>query len=541
MRGSATFPSVVAGYGSAVNAFEPFDAGEYGDVVLWLKRETLAPLGNGSRVATWPDSSGEGNDATQATEARRMYYDESGVVRVRENVNQCVVTPEIITGQAFTIFVLATYQPPVAGDGDTYDALIGFNAQGEADGGGWFIRETGKSALYLTNGGGFDSYDATGALTYTRSSSFRVFELISDGVTLTTYCDGVLDGSCAVGASRAFTGKLTIGCAPIVDGPRGYPGAYREVLVYNEALDTGARASVRAWLSSRAAISKERWLYPTWSNPTTGALQLVEAWPGGLVGCARPVTFTPASIIGTGDYAFFQIPGSDRLWMVYSNTRVWLSNTQTLGLAYCDNPWSDPAVFTEVSGGIDVSSAPTPNYHCAAPDPFIDDDGTLHLVFQGINAAGDDFQPLIITSTDNDPEAAWSTPQTLSWNGTRPPMIDPFLRRNAAGLYELWYKYENTGWTEVATASAITGPYTLIKDDDWAIWGGGFEGPNLIELSGKNRLLVDDSSGGGNGMYWSESADNTINGPWSALAQIGLFVGGVARPRHCTPIRLTAP
>lgn len=132
--------------------------------------------------------------------------------------------------------------------------MVSFNGVGGTDGGGFFFPNNGanKSALYLKQGGGFDSYDGTGALTYTTTDTFSVFEIISNGTTLSVYNNGILDKTISIGPSFDLTGELAILGFYAPSATRGFDGALSQVCVYDNAVSAPDMAAIQAYLLAHA-------------------------------------------------------------------------------------------------------------------------------------------------------------------------------------------------------------------------------------------------------------------------------------------------
>lgn len=90
------------------NAWLPSDIA---GLKLWLKADAITGLADGASVATWADSSGSGNDATQSTAGYRPIY-KTGIVNglpvVRlDGADDWLSTPSIGSIATWTVFVVA--------------------------------------------------------------------------------------------------------------------------------------------------------------------------------------------------------------------------------------------------------------------------------------------------------------------------------------------------------------------------------------------------------------------------------------------------
>lgn len=92
-------------------------------------------------------------------------------------------------------------------------------------------------------------------------------------------------------------------------------------------------------------------------------------------------------------------------------------------------------------------------------------------------------------------------------------------------------KNETTKYLEHATAPSITGPWKFIAQDNWAGWGSGVEGNNIVRLdNGTYRIFFDSQ---GTPFMYAESAD-LVN--WTTAKNVpGIY--NIAR--HGTVINLS--
>src|SRR5205085_3322175 len=51
-----------------------FDPSSIPGLEVWLKADAITGLSDGDKIATWPDSSGNGHNGTQSTDANKMIY-----------------------------------------------------------------------------------------------------------------------------------------------------------------------------------------------------------------------------------------------------------------------------------------------------------------------------------------------------------------------------------------------------------------------------------------------------------------------------------
>lgn len=92
-------------------------------------------------------------------------------------------------------------------------------------------------------------------------------------------------------------------------------------------------------------------------------------------------------------------------------------------------------------------------------------------------------------------------------------------------------KNETTKYIEYATASNLTGPYTIRRTGDWAGWGSYREGPTLVQLDNGGWRIFFDGYGDGN-YHYSDSHDTFAT--WSAPAALPVISGTA---RHFTVVK----
>jgi hypothetical protein len=164
-----------------------------------------------------------------------------------------------------------------------------------------------------------------------------------------------------------------------------------------------------------------------------------------------------------------------------------------------------------------------------APEWFKDTDGSVNIVFslRFGNAGG--FRPYKITAT-NSALSAFSTPTVLA--GIAPNYIDTFVVK-IGSTYHAFTKNETTKDIEYATASSLTGPYTMRRTGNWAGFGGPNEGQSLVQLdNGGWRIYFDAYTTGQ--YYYADSYDGFNT--WTARAALPGLTGFA---RHFTVLKET--
>lgn len=234
---------------------------------LWLKADALSGLDGGDPVGTWPDSSGNGFDATQAVPD-----------------NQPLYATNILNGKPAVLFLDPTGSGP-GGDPALIDHLtssLTLNANSNSvtviilfrsDNTG--TRDTllqplgaGTTWLYTeTNsfGGGSDfalwsfasSRSVAGASPYV-PGTWTIASVVQDAtnaLSLSLYRDGVLEGGAPIGLTAATSsGGWLLGANKPKNG-YGLNGYIAEVLIYEGALDDATRRAAEEYLADKYGLT----------------------------------------------------------------------------------------------------------------------------------------------------------------------------------------------------------------------------------------------------------------------------------------------
>lgn len=193
--------------------------------------------------------------------------------------------------------------------------------------------------------------------------------------------------------------------------------------------------------------------------------------------------------------------------------------------AYTINAFAPPetrfAIARSVDGvnwshlrNVDLASIAGGPEYVWAPELRIVDGNVICLVSVSVNSMAT-FQTYLIQGWSDDLSTS-GTPTLIS--GLAANTIDASVIREGSTYY-LFYKNEAVGQkvVEVATASALAGPYTVQRSGNWAGWGTNMEGPNVVKLpSGKFRVYLDNIGT----IYYSDSATTDLLGSWSSAVGI---------------------
>lgn len=206
-------------------------------------------------------------------------------------------------------------------------------------------------------------------------------------------------------------------------------------------------------------------------------------------------------------------------------------------LTYTTHAWQDPSTTIGFARSSDRSTwthlydhtVPVAGLSRAwAPEWFVDTDGSVHVIVSCSPTTDEwNFTPYLLTAA-NSALTAWSSPVPLA--GIGPNHIDTFIVR-IGSTYHAFTKNETTKYIEYATATSLTGTYTIRKTGDWAGWGSYREGPALVALDNGGWRLFFDGYGAG-AYYFSDSYDTFAT--WTAPQALP-GISGTAR--HFTVLK----
>ncbi|NGO11593.1 arabinofuranosidase [Streptomyces sp. HC44] len=214
---------------------------------------------------------------------------------------------------------------------------------------------------------------------------------------------------------------------------------------------------------------------------------------------------------------------SNGYYYVTYTTHTWQDTSTTIGFARSTDRvnWTFLYDYT----------VPIANLSRAwAPEWFVDSDGSVNVIVS-CSTANDQwiFTPYLLKAT-NSGLTAWSSPVALSGIGAN--HIDTFIVK-LGSTYHAFTKNETSKYIEYATATALTGPYTIRRTGNWAGWGGTREGAALVQLdNGAWRIFFD---GYGDGSYYYSDSYDTF-ATWSAPKKLP-SISGTAR--HFTVLKET--
>lgn len=233
---------------------------------LWLKADAIAGLNSGDPVSTWPDSSGNGYAATQATPANQPHYvtnvlnglpavqfvDESGAAAGGDpTLIDHITSPLPLNPNSNSVTAIVVFRSDIIGQRDHVIQPLG-------DGTTWLYTETNSYAGAPTNCvlWTYASQRAlASAVPYLRGT-WAIASVVQDAMakTLALYRDGVLEGASDIGT---FATPASAGWQLGANKPRngqGLNGYIAEVLIYEGALDEATRRAAEEYLANKYAL-----------------------------------------------------------------------------------------------------------------------------------------------------------------------------------------------------------------------------------------------------------------------------------------------
>ncbi len=260
-------------------------------LATWFKADAFSGLANGAPISTWPDASGNGDDATQSNSSQRPTFVTgtlNGLPVVRFNsANQTYLSfPRPVSGDFTIICVFQSTQG--LNSGNLYYQGAGF-VNGEVAGvvndfgtclfaNGSICAGTGNPDVAVTSGPGFNDGHPH-IFTFTRQRTTGNVALYVDGALAGTTTGGrqslTAPAQLVLGAQQTLLNYLT--------------GDIAEVKIYNAALSDTDRTADESSLKCKyalgagtpppapanlAALTDNRLVFLNW-NPAVGAVSYI--------------------------------------------------------------------------------------------------------------------------------------------------------------------------------------------------------------------------------------------------------------------------
>lgn len=485
------------------------DAGAYKDAGVTL-------CADGDTVQQWNDQSGNGNNLSQATAGNRPTY--------RANIVNAL--PVVRCSHAASSYLkdtgLAVAQPLTAAlvfrtstEATSYNPVVFDSTDNTSEVALQCVLNTGD-----VNGLRWLLYAGTAQSDVGRPDvGYNIHLFRVSGGSATYRLNGETVVSAAVGA-HGLSG-VQLGQGAFLDG--SLDGDLCECLAYDSSLSDAETKQLEGYLSGR------------WQRaPTAGPYVMVSFMAGsklytddenlrvyssadGLSFVPYPAYYTPHT--GTvRDPRLFYRGG----WWYLAHTNCGFGSGATVTVAKTQ----DFQTWTWVLD-VDYSDALVGVNRAWSPAFFADPaDGGVYLIASVSNDAAVTLAPYIKTATAAD-LSTWSSSRALTGAGI--PNAYDFRMYLKGGTYQLWFTNNDPSnanrYIEVSTAASREGPYAALHTGDWAGWGAGNEGTNLVQRASTtwrayffNFLAGSGSTATSCGLYYSDSTDDQAT--WSAKAAL---------------------
>jgi len=271
---------------------------------LWLKADAITGLNAGDPVSTWPDSSGNGYAATQATPANQPQFhtnvlnglpavwfaDPLGQNPGDPTAIDHLTSPLPLNPNSNSVTAIILFRSDITGQRDHLIQPLGAGTT-------WLYTETNSYAGGPTNcvlWAYASQQGLASAVPYFRGT-WAVASVVqnAEAKTVALYRDGVLEGATDIGtlATPSSAGWL-FGANKNKNG-QGLNGYIAEVLIYEAALDEATRRAAEEYLAAKYGVSLRQNLLTDTFN-TADTFDLEADLTARQTGDLAPLTNTPA-------------------------------------------------------------------------------------------------------------------------------------------------------------------------------------------------------------------------------------------------------
>ena len=243
--------------GGVKKKFRPTDIS---GVQLWLDANQLSGVADGGTVASWADKSGQGNNATQSTEAHKPTFQVNivnnlPVVRFNDVTDfLTVANPSVFDEASGTIFIVMA----------TDDATAEQEMFSSSDDGGLDTKYMGfginTNGTFRTKQRDADTEDHVSSISTVSNSTFALLTFNSSGTAYTVHKDG--GAAEAVGSNNGDWFGDTSARDNVIVGARKthsgnslpFDGDIAEIIVYNSPLTSLDRQKVESYLRYKYSL-----------------------------------------------------------------------------------------------------------------------------------------------------------------------------------------------------------------------------------------------------------------------------------------------
>lgn len=150
-----------------------------------------------------------------------------------------------------------------------------------------------------------------------------------------------------------------------------------------------------------------------------------------------------------------------------------------------------------------LSGASVPTLNQMWAPQFITDNGQVYIYFSSVSVAPETGGAYWFRA-NNDALTGWTGPTAVNFPGAPALYIDAtFIPHN--GKHYMFYSVGSAIQRAVST-TGLTGQYVSDRTGDWAGWGSGIEGPELVKDGDVYRIYYDRYTANA-GYHYSESTD----------------------------------
>ncbi len=510
---------------------------------LWLDADAGvsnaagSPATDGQAVAKWADQCSSGNDAVapQVGNPPTLHAASmNGHNTLSFNGASQQYLREPYSGEPGTVFVV--YRLPATGvpAGATYD-LLGADSAANGPVGTYYMQATSaidvRKLTHVIRGTSADAAAPASSFTASTSQVYGAPSLVSftdDGSTLQLYRSGRAAGPAVVRPAADTLLPIKPGSAIIGGGYYGHGGVdwltgdIAAVVVFDHVLTAAQHAAVSDFLISRYGLAgySGQFLFAGMQGTYgTGNEGLVLARSDDGINW----TYQPSHLVPPAGHVV-RDPSIKR----FGNGYVLVTSNLTLIFGLGSTPTFDvyysPDLFNWTLVASPDCSAITGSQTGAgawAPDLFVDDDGSLHVVVSLSKTAAttlNGFATYELHPTSAD-LSTWSQPQPMT--GTDAVNAIDGTVHKAAGVYTMDYSLFVTGqrYIQTMTAPALLGPWTQEHVGDWTeVWGQGYEGPIVMDYPDGRRCVYLDNLGNG----YQVSCSTDLGRTWGAKQLVNL-------------------
>lgn len=239
------------------------------NMVLWIKADNgaQASLANGAAVATWTDSSGSGNDATQSNAASKPTMSLSAVNSLPalsfNGTSHFMQLPSNLASFTSGATVIVVAKPTAVPSTNSRMIDFGTGAFNGSNSFGLGKPSTTSAALFVFDGSG----NATSCSTTMTLGSYQIFEAVHNGSgSATAYTNGTagtpnnsMNNISSVTKTNNYVGQFT-------SGGFYFQGQIAEIICYNRAITGSERAKLEGYLRSKYALG----ISPPTISPSVG-------------------------------------------------------------------------------------------------------------------------------------------------------------------------------------------------------------------------------------------------------------------------------